>query len=516
MGYPGDRQPRRQPYQPYETPRQTGDLQPETEPRESARESGSWPVAPEPGPDQPSWARADERQRHSYGDPAFGGPGDPTFGLGRTYGTPRSAAFPEQAAFPEPEGDVRHLEVPRARGAFTPPSEGGFGEPPARDGAYGEARGGAFEPRESGPLSGRQAQPRPFEDLGRHPFEPPARQQGAPFATTPPQSGPFPSPPSQTGPFPTTPPRTTGSFESTRAQAPTASSETGRPWNAAGERAPYESGGQTAAERGGETAASVPPPPKKDRRSEPEPGPRTSRAPLFVLGGIVGLVAVIVAGVFVMSQSDTPAGTAAPSPGGPTAQAPVVGRVGGGKYGFAASRKSDPQPLTINEVFGDRKITVRERSYLMTVRRLDKKCKEAVHGTEMQKVLTAGKCTQFLRASFRDAPGKLIGTVGVANLSTAAGAKKAAKVGTGGELEDYVNPLQGKDSATKLLGSGGESYATAWPHGHYLVLMWFQYKDGHKPSKAELKRLNRAAMDITDKTVFSALDTRALTGARGN
>ena len=47
------------------------------------------------------------------------------------------------------------------------------------------------------------------------------------------------------------------------------------------------------------------------------------------------------------------------------------------------------------------------------------------------------------------------------------------------------------------------------------MLLWFQFKDGHKPSAAETKRLNRAASDIADKTVFPALDTRPLTGAPG-
>ncbi|MGW4643033.1 hypothetical protein ACWEN6_31255 [Sphaerisporangium sp. NPDC004334] len=605
MGYPGDRQPRRQPYQPYETPRQPGDLRPETEPQEEAGGPASWTATPEPDPDPPSWARADERRPHPYGDPS-GASGDPTFGIGRTYGTPRTPAFPEQP------GHVRPFETPRegdgatyghtaagsafgdtgegpafgntrAGSAFGSTGEGSaFGNTGAGpaygetrgdaggDGAYGrtraygaegpggsfggtqsgaayggtqggrssgeprggspetragsfesrggssetragsfEPRGGSFEPRESGPLSGRQARPRPFEDLGRRPFEPPAPAQNDPFTRAP----------SQTGPFSATPSQSTSSFENTRAQTGAFESPRAQTGSFENRRAQTGSFDRTRAQAEPSEAGSagaVPPPPKEARRSEPDLVPRTSRAPLFMIGGVLALVAVIVVGIAIMSGSDRPTGTAAPSPSGATAQAPVVGRVGGGKYGFAASRKSDPQPLTLGEVFGRKKVTTHGRSYLMTVRRLDKKCKDAVHGTEMQKVLTAGKCTQFLRASFRDAHGKLIGTVGVANLNTAAGAKKAAKTGTGGELEDYVSPLQGKDSSTKLLGSGGESYATAWPQGHYLVLLWFQYKDGHKPSKDELKRLNRAAMDITETTVFSALDTRALTGARSN
>ncbi|WP_344952189.1 hypothetical protein [Sphaerisporangium flaviroseum] len=253
------------------------------------------------------------------------------------------------------------------------------------------------------------------------------------------------------------------------------------------------------------------------RRREPEPAGR-SRASMYITGGLIAVLLSVGVGIVVVNREPDPVGQVskpAPTVSRPPEQVPLVGSPND-KFGFTASRKTDPQPLTLKELFGHKKVTARGRSYLMTVRRVDKKCKDAVHGTAMQKAMTTGGCTQFLRASFRDGPGKLIGTVGVANLKDAASARKAAKTGTGGELEDYVNPLQGKDSATKLLGSGGDSYATAWTQGHYLVLLWFQYKDGHKPSKTELRNLNRAAVDITEASVFSALDTRALTGARGN
>ena len=149
----------------------------------------------------------------------------------------------------------------------------------------------------------------------------------------------------------------------------------------------------------------------------------------------------------------------------------------------------------------------------MRVSRRDKVCKNAVEGEKIQKALKAARCNQIIRASFEDSTGKIIGTVGVANLSTSTGAKRVASAGAAKERKDYIKPLQGK-GATKFLGSG-EALAGAWTHGHYAVLLWFQFKDGHKPTDADVKRLSRAASDITDKTVFPALDTRALTGRAG-
>ncbi|MEV7967764.1 hypothetical protein AB0O34_17515 [Sphaerisporangium sp. NPDC088356] len=416
----------------------------------------------ERAPGQRPWSRAQDRRGPAH-DPLFG-PAPGTADPGHGANTPRPGANDPAYGTADPRlGTDPRLSTTDPRIGTADPRLG------AGDPAFGA--GGSF--------GGRQSPSRPFDDHERNPFKAP-QAQGRAFE------------PSRGNPF------------EVRQQPPS------RPFDVA-QRASFE-------ERGSDrpSAAETPPssPPMEKRRREPEePFRRRSRTPYFIAGGVVALIVAAGAGIVIMSGGDDPVSTAAPAGTRPAAQVPLVAGQGDN---FTVSRKTDPQPLTLKEVFGHKKVTVKGRSYLMTVRRTEKKCKDAVHGTGMQKALTTGRCTQFLRASFRDAAGKLIGTVGVANLNTSSSAKKAAKAGTGGELEDYVTPLPGKDSATKLLGSGSDSYATAWAQGHYLVLLWFQYKDGHKPSKTELKALNRAAVDITEASVFSALDTRALTGSRSN
>ncbi|MFI7533536.1 hypothetical protein [Streptosporangium sp. NPDC049376] len=240
-------------------------------------------------------------------------------------------------------------------------------------------------------------------------------------------------------------------------------------------------------------------------------GPR-SRRPLYV---VLGALAVLVAGgvgltMLVNSDSTPSPGTAAPTR---SSSAPVVPQPPGGKFGFAAARKTDPYALTLNELFPRKKVSYGGRSYLMTVRRVDKKCKDAVVGDKLQKALAAGKCTQLLRASFRDASGKIIGTVGVANLKTSAAAAKVVSAGAGKSRKEYLKALPGKDKVTKSLGSG-EAFAGGWRHGHYAVMVWFQFKDGHLPKKSEVKRLNQAAFGTVDATVTPALESRSLTGKR--
>jgi hypothetical protein len=212
-------------------------------------------------------------------------------------------------------------------------------------------------------------------------------------------------------------------------------------------------------------------------------------------------------GLYLMWNAETPtsAETAAPrQTSAPLPSAPP------GRYGFAADRETDPDAISVKEFFGSKKkFTVSGRGYEMTVTSKDKKCDDGALGDGLKKALKSAKCNQFLRASFRDKAGKVIGTIGVANLSTS---KNASKVAKSGNDENYVKPLAGKDSVTKLLGSGAGG-AKVSTFGHYAILVWFQNKDGTKPDSKGSKRISEAINDITKATVFQALDHRALTGS---
>ncbi|MEV0196418.1 hypothetical protein [Nonomuraea sp. NPDC050691] len=247
-------------------------------------------------------------------------------------------------------------------------------------------------------------------------------------------------------------------------------------------------------------------PGRQERRATWSPyaeGPK-SRGPLwFTLGGVAVLAALVVGLTMMWKAGDSestataPRRSSAPLPSGPP-----------GKYGYAGERSTDPDPLTVKELFPTKKFAVSGRSYEMTITSKLKKCGDGALGSKLQKALKSGKCNQLIRASFRDKAGKIIGTVGVANLKTG---KNATKVASAGSQTNYVKPLPGKDSVTKLVGSGSGG-AQAWAHGHYAILIWFQNKDGSKPDKKSQKAIMGAAVDISKATVFKALDARSLTG----
>jgi hypothetical protein len=234
---------------------------------------------------------------------------------------------------------------------------------------------------------------------------------------------------------------------------------------------------------------------------------RRSRAPLWFAIGGVALLGLLVGGIAMMwnagkpstAEAEAPLRTSAPLPSPPP-----------GKYGFAAERTTDPDPISVKEIFGSKKkITVAGRGYEMTITSKDKKCTDGALGDKLQKALKSGKCTQFVRASFRDKAGTVIGTVGVANLKSSSTASKVAK---SGDKSNYVKPLAGKDSVTKLLGSGSGG-AKIWTHGHFAILVWFQNKDGGQADGKESKRISQAITDVTGATVFQALDNRTMTGS---
>ncbi|SDH90224.1 hypothetical protein [Nonomuraea jiangxiensis] len=427
------------------------------------------------------------------------GTGGAPYGMGRPQGAPYGMGGNSQPPAggagnnfqPPPGGAGDNFQPASYNGAgdnFQPPSNGNFH--PAQNGP-----GNVFQPQHNGP--GNVFQPQHNGPGGA--FQP---QQNAPGgmgnAFQPQQNGPgFGETPGGPGEAPqeTPPEKGRSSRRSRRRAADT-------PADADADLFTGGGGGGGADDPG----KGQPSPQSKFGWSPYDEGPR-SRAPLwFALAGLVMLG--LLGGGLALMWNAGPTSTAEVAPAERTS-APLPSAPPG-KYGFAAERETDPDPISVKELFGSKKkLTFSGRGYEMTINKLDKKCADAALGDDLQKSLMDGKCNQLVRASFRDKAGEVIGTVGVANLSTSKNATKVAKTG---DTSNYVKPLPGKDSVTKQLGSGSGG-AKIWTHGHYAILVWFQRKDGTKPDSKGSKRISQAIDDITKNTVFKALDNRSLTGS---
>jgi hypothetical protein len=178
-----------------------------------------------------------------------------------------------------------------------------------------------------------------------------------------------------------------------------------------------------------------------------------------------------------------------------------------GKGERLAGRATDPEPLTLSEIFKNKKFKAGGRSYVLTTRDADTSCAKGVHGTAFTKAIKRAGCTQVLRATFSD--GKFIGTIGVLNLKTDSVASAAQKASR--PKDAYILPLPGAGS-TSTIGKG-LSLTTADPEGHYLIMSWVQYPNGKKIATSDHSGVTAFIQNATvGSNLRPALNYRSMVG----
>jgi hypothetical protein len=171
------------------------------------------------------------------------------------------------------------------------------------------------------------------------------------------------------------------------------------------------------------------------------------------------------------------------------------------------SRASDRVPLTLAELFpaqfSDAGIT-----YTRTVQKARTHCGEALIGSALTSAVSHAGCTQIMRASYLSSS-KLMGTIGVLNLSTFAAAKQAGKAaGTA----DFIAQLPAARGLTKRL-TKGTGVEAAEVKGHYLVLVWAEFANLRAPkSLAQRRELEAFISALIQKTANVSLAVRMVTG----
>lgn len=260
-------------------------------------------------------------------------------------------------------------------------------------------------------------------------------------------------------------------------------------------------------------------------KADPPPEPsRGANVPLIV-GAVVAVFLLLVGGggALALTLRDDIAGAvgslpdAAPTPA-PATGTPIAAPTGpvaspaplptGDPFTRLDSRENDSEPLRLDELFADRKVRTGHTTYRRAARDARENCASAVRGVALRKALRRGACTQVLRASYVSDNGKIIGTIGIANLADAKAVRRAVQSATGSS--NHVDPLPGAGPARHL--GRGSALGGPMAQGHYLVLSWIQYTDGHRPSSTRDKRLLAFDQDVFEQTVLSALTHRMLTG----
>jgi hypothetical protein len=179
-----------------------------------------------------------------------------------------------------------------------------------------------------------------------------------------------------------------------------------------------------------------------------------------------------------------------------------------GVYGHIGSRGSDPQPLTVAQLY-PASFTIGGDSVTRTVSRESKHCGPAVVGSGLQSAISRGGCSQVVRATYLGTSLKMMGTIGVLNLKTGQAAKKAAS--SAGSV-NFVAQLRAHKGPTSKIGKGtGIEEAAA--KGHYLILIWAEFTDLRKPkNNYQRSELVRFMTQILDKTANVSLANRMATG----
>jgi len=235
--------------------------------------------------------------------------------------------------------------------------------------------------------------------------------------------------------------------------------------------------------------------------------------------GAVALVAVFAAAYFLVLKphSSTPnpnAGGRLPTAGASPSDQACVQQYGG-VYCHIELRSDDTAPLTLGELFppvvnneadGNGNIT---SSFTLETTKLTTSCAGAVIGQDLISSLKSGQCTQVLRASYLSGDGKIMGTIGVINLSTTNDAHYAGKV-VG--QNDFIAPLASSKGTASKLGQG-TGVVEAQYKGHYLILTWSEFVNGTTPSTtAEDNELEQFSSDLVAGTANINLSERMVNG----
>ena len=179
-----------------------------------------------------------------------------------------------------------------------------------------------------------------------------------------------------------------------------------------------------------------------------------------------------------------------------------------GKWQHIGSRSQDPSPLTLAGLFPPQ-FELDGSSYLRTAAAVSKDCTQAVFGANLQAALQSGHCTEVLRASYISGNGKMMGTVGVANLI---GSNTAQKAGQTTGPQEIIAPLAAQKGPTSKLGNG-TGVVQAEIKGHYLILMWAEFTSLKSPStSAQRQQLEQFAASLVTGSANINLSTRMLGG----
>jgi hypothetical protein len=259
-----------------------------------------------------------------------------------------------------------------------------------------------------------------------------------------------------------------------------------------------------AARRGQARASASPVGTRRQR-----PGSRRKHPPSVKMAVAAALVLVLgaAAALYFGAKAFSPSShAAAKAQVTPTVTAAPTATLG--PYGHIGSRQSDPEPLTIAQLY-PASFNAAGGTFVQASSRLSADCIDAVSGAGIQAAVSSAGCSQVARATYLDAKTGMMGTIGVLNLRTANAASKAARAAG---ASNFIAQLPGRSGPTRKLGQG-TGIEEALAKGHYLILIWAQLTDRLRPkTKAQSSGLELFMTELLHGTANVSLSDRMAVG----
>jgi hypothetical protein len=233
-----------------------------------------------------------------------------------------------------------------------------------------------------------------------------------------------------------------------------------------------------------------------------------TRRRVVVAGVCLPAIAVLAAMAYARYPGNHATASSPSSPGPSAASSASQPAPSLGRWQHIATRAIDPSPLTLSQLF-PAQFTVAATGYIRTTQLASTHCSGAVFGAKLRAAVRRYKCSQVMRASYLAKVPKLMGTIGVLNLSNSAGAQGVGKV-TGSS--QFIAQLAAHSGPTHSLAKG-TGIEEAEVKGHYLILTWVEFTTLRAPRTAHKKaELKAFSTNLINRTANVSLTSRMVTG----
>jgi hypothetical protein len=244
----------------------------------------------------------------------------------------------------------------------------------------------------------------------------------------------------------------------------------------------------------------------KERNAARRKGRKRRR--VLIAGACV--IAMVSGGALVYLHPGAKVGTHEPAGLAPAAAAsPTSSPTAQGQWQHIGTRAEDKTPLALSQLF-PAQFPSGSSNTARTAEAASTKCPQAIFGKALQAAVRKHDCSQVMRASYLSTGHKLMGTIGVLNLGTAADASAVGKVTGSGE---FIAQLTAHSGPTRNLAKG-TGLEEAEVKGHYLIMTWVEFSTLHAPkTSAQRTQLKTFSTDLINQTANVSLTSRMVTGS---